>query len=40
MRIQLVEDDESVREVFKLMLETESPLKDLAADRRLKLTRS
>lgn len=32
MRILLVEDDESIREVFKLMLETESPFADLKVD--------
>jgi CheY-like chemotaxis protein len=32
MRILLVEDDESIREVFKLILETEKPLPDLLVD--------
>ena len=32
MHILLVEDDESIREVFKLMLETEAPFADLKVD--------
>lgn len=32
MRILLVEDDESIREVFKLMLETDAPFDNLSVD--------
>lgn len=32
MRILLVEDDESIREVFKLMLEADAPFEDLIVD--------
>lgn len=32
MRILLVEDDESIREVFKLMLEADAPFDDLSVD--------
>lgn len=32
MRILLVEDDESIREVFKMVLETEQPVENLAVE--------